>query len=178
MTTQKHALMLMMAFIPINAMAADWRTFTDPEGIFSFDAPLDVHVARQAGTRPDGITMQTRVFSYGANKPGELACAVTETEYGSSVDLAEDTPKTMAATIKSQLQTLHVQADVDTPVTVDGRNGWRLEFKDLKGNGVAFRWFVVRNRLFQLICTTPPNASAAEKEETAQVANSFRFLAR
>ena len=178
MNLRSIQMVLMLACMSITASAAEWRTFGDPEGIFSFEAPEAVQVTRQAGTRPDGIAVDTTLYGYRADQPGQLGCGIALTEFGGGIALAEDTPQTMAESFKAQLQTLQVQPDVDAEINVDGRIGRRFEFKDLKGNGVGFRWFVVRNRLFQLTCTTPPNASANDAAEVARVTSSLHFLAR
>jgi hypothetical protein len=169
---------LVLAILPIASSAAEWRNFSDPDGIFSFEVPEQVRVTRQAGTRPDGTALQTTLYGYGADRPGQLGCALAVTDYGEGITLPENTPETIATIFKSQLQALNVQPDIDTGITLDNHSGRHLEFKDLKGNGIAFRWFVVRNRLFHLTCTTPSNASTAETAEVARVASSLRFLAR
>lgn len=163
--------------MPLTTVAPQWRTFNDPEGLFSFETPDEVHVTHQTGTRPDGTATQTTLFAYGSTKPGALGCAVSETEFGGPVVLAESVLETVALTFKSQLQAQHVQPDVDTAIVTGNRNGRRFEFKDLKGNGVSIRWFVVKNRLFQLICTTPADSSMAALSEIERVISSFRFLA-
>jgi hypothetical protein len=163
--------------LSVSASAAEWRTFNDPEGTFSFEAPDVVQTMQQAGTRPDGIAAKITLYTYGSNLPGLAACGLTSTEFVGAT-LPENAPQSTAVAFKAQLQAVKVQPDVDADITVDGRAGRRFEFKDLKGNGVAIRWFAIKNRLLQLTCTTAPNASADDMAEVTRVVGSLHFMAR
>ena len=169
---------LVLISISVSASAAEWRTFSDTEGSFSFEAPEAVQVTQQAGNRPDGIAMEMTSYAYRPDRPGQTGCGIGVTEFGGGVAIAEDAPQATVEAVKAQLQTLKIQPDVDAEITVDGRIGRRLEFKDLRGNGVAIRLFVIRNRLFQLTCTTAPNASVDDTVEVTRVTNSLHFLTR
>jgi hypothetical protein len=171
-------LVFVLIFMSVGASAAEWRAFNHPEGLFSFEAPEAVQVTRQTATRPDGIAVETALYAYRADRAGQTGCGIGLTEFGGGIALAEDTAQSTAAVFKAQLQTLKVQPEIDAEIAVDGRMGWRLEFKDLKGNGVALRLFVIENRLFQLTCTTSPAASPDDTAEVARVTSSLHFPSR
>ena len=71
---------LVLAILPIASSAAEWRNFSDPYQIFSFEVPEQVRVTRQAGMRRDGTALRTTLYGYGAETPGQLGCALAVTD--------------------------------------------------------------------------------------------------
>src|SRR5688500_12903854 len=121
---------LVLISISVSASAAEWRTFSDTEGSFSFEAPEAVQVTQQAGNRPDGIAVEATLYAYRGERPGQTGCGIAVTEFGGGVALAEDAPQATVEAVKAQLQALKIQADVDGEIAVDGRIGRRFEFTD------------------------------------------------
>jgi hypothetical protein len=159
-----------------NAIAAGkWQTFRDPDRVFSFETPEQVKVNRKEQARPDGTRETTTMFAFGQDKPGAFSCGVARTEL-KDVGVDETAPTVVATSLRATLTAAGTKPYTDSKTTRDGYSGWQMQFKDRWGDGVWFQWYVVKGKMYQVICTLPPNASAAQIASATRASGSFHIL--
>jgi hypothetical protein len=174
-----RAALLTLAALAVatSCLAADaWKTFRDPAGIFSFEAPGPIRTERASRTMSDGATMQATVYEYGYSAPGEFTCAVGDFTFPNGRPVGPNWPAEMATQMRSDLKLGGVKPDADAAVPLKELMGWRITYKDGKGNQMSYRWFAAKNRLFEILCSLPPNATRAESATAERIADSFRVL--
>ena len=169
------AIVVLSAALP--AVAADgWQTFRDPEGVFSFDAPGTVSISTKAGVSGDGLPVLLTFYAYRPDARHQSGCIVTKEQITSGKEMRDDAVSVAAVVLKDRLAATGIRPDWDTDIVLDGQKGHRLDFRNIPGQRVSFRWFKIGKSLYNFLCTAEPDASDAQIQENERVTKSLRFL--
>ena len=157
--------------------APQWRNFTDPDRIFSFDAPAAVQRVAFNGNSPTGAALATFTYAYGDPNVVKDTCQITISAYdGGRPLMGGETPEGFAAQIRSAFGVSGTRPATDTAIVLNGRKGWQLNQPMPTGDIFSFRWFDVNDRLFQFGCMTSWSATPAIKADIQRMEKSLRLL--
>lgn len=149
--------------------AADWASFTDPDGVFALDVPQTPQLTEKDSTTGQGIPFHLK--EYGIDM-GDIAMLMMVGDYsGKNVDAvhAVDDAVSGVESDGTKLLTNEVQ-------TIDGHQGRRVTWRDSDGDFFTNRIFFFDDHLYQVITVVGARASDADSGTAERFSGSLHFL--
>jgi hypothetical protein len=166
-----------LLFLATDANAdAGWVTFSDPDGLFSFEAPQVVQTIPFTSHSSKAALIKYIRYRYYDDPSPQNKCEIDTSKFNGL--LPEKFAFMEADSFKSGMRVAGLKADTDMQITLDGVSGWKLEFKNANGGSTSIQWFALKNSLVEIACEIEPTASESQIAETRRVASSFQLRAQ